>query len=246
MSIKPKPTGISTLSGLLRMMGFSRRDDPFGQLLEQERANSGWFHAVIDSCLEHEACLFCEVSQSSLSNYLFWLPVNLRDAGFIKSLYTQGGFCPFHLKLVMLSLRDFPYSQVRFFMLLKQLLEKGVFPSKYHCHLCATLKGSLNAYRFAIDSLLNSPEESRRAETLVSNLCCRHAEYLRKDGCDDTREHEDNKRISAEEKRLWKAELLKTIGEISEEFHRMSSEELRRKLMRCETMVLKAIKESER
>jgi hypothetical protein len=222
-------------------MGVRRHPDPFAHLAGDGKSGSDWFQAMVAQSLKEGLCPLCQVQDSSLSDYLFWLPENLRDADYFLSLHAWGGFCPDHLALVMTYLRKFPYSQVRLFMLLKMVLEEGNFASTRSCHLCRSLKESQQTYGDAFKGLLGSLEDAKEAEVLTAHLCRRHAHSLARGASPDSSRTEYERGAPRELGRRQKTALIHALGEIESGFHRMDIHELRNRLETCESMLREAI-----
>jgi len=231
----------SAAEQLLTTFGVRRHPDPFAYLTVDETSGSDWFQARIMGCLQRGVCPLCESQESGMSDYLFWLPANLRDADYFLSLYGGGGFCSIHLDVVMTYLRKFPYGQVRLLILERMLVEEGRFATKLSCHLCRTLEQSQQVYTDAFNDRLRSLEGTNESEALASRLCLRHAKAL--DSSVPLKRSKSEQETGAlyDLGRQQKAVLVRALDEISSEFHRMSIHELRNKLDACESLLRKAI-----
>ena len=141
----------------------------------------------------------------------------------------------------MVHLRGFPYSQVRFLMLLKMLIENCEFTAKQSCDLCHSLEESKKVYRFTLRKPLSSAEATREAEALTSCLCQHHAGYFSFNVTSEKGISRYETVKFQELRKPQKAALIKALDEIAREFHRMDIGELRIKLKECESLVCKAM-----
>jgi hypothetical protein len=226
---------------MLESIGVRRRPDPFAHLAGRENGASGWLQARIEDCLRRGLCPLCDARDSSLSDYLFWLPANLRDADYFLSLYEKGGFCPEHLKLAMASLRRFPYGRVRLFTLQRMLLEEGRFASNRSCHLCRTLEQTQQAYKAALMDICASAGGARDSKALTSCLCRSHAEPLQAALPAARSGWEPKPRKLKGMERRGKPALIRALNEITRDYHSMNRRELESKLDRCEALLREVI-----
>ncbi len=228
----------SVVEQLLASMGVRRRPDPFAHLSGQGENATGWLRARIDACVGSGVCPLCDARRSSLSDFLFWLPANLRDAQYFLSLLAGGGFCPDHLDAAMAHLRDFPYSQVRLFALMRMLLEEGRFATSRSCHLCRALEESRQAYEQALKDRCDAVKDTGSPK---SCLCPRHARTF-------GRALSAGGGIYVGEKEMFpglggsrRAALMRSLEEIAQGFHAMEMSELRRRLGACESLLREAM-----
>jgi hypothetical protein len=243
MHPRARRTEGSAVEQLLASIGVHRHADPFAHLAGRENDASDWVRMRIMDCSRRGACPLCAALESSLSDYLYWLPINLRDADYFLYLHRQGGFCPDHLDPVMTSLHKFPYGQVRLFALLKMLLEEGRMATSRSCHLCRTLEQTRQVYMAAAGDLLSPAGGAREARALASCLCPQHAASLEAGPKAAAGERESRRRQGAFQDlgRHRKAAVFAALDEITREFHNMGPDELRKKLDACEALLRRAM-----
>ena len=241
MHPRPKPGREegSMVEQLLASIGVRRHQDPFAHLAGDGEDASGWLQARIGACLGKGACPVCDALRSSLADFRFWLPSNLRDADYFLSLRSSGGFCPGHLDAVMTYLRDFPYSQVRLFTLLRMLIEEGRFASGRSCRLCRTLEESRKAHEQAL--LDRFAVEKDAAARAVSCLCRRHAGTFGRAIPTGESVYLGEKAVFPKLERRRKAALMQALEEIAAGFHVMETSALKERLGVCESLLREAM-----
>lgn len=240
MHQRPKPGREegSAVEQLLTSIGVRRRTDPFAHLAGDGEGGDGWLRARIDECVSRGVCPICDARRSGLSDFLFWLPANLRDADYSLSLLACGGFCPEHLDTVMTHLRGFPYSQVRLFTMVRMLLEEGRFAMGRSCHLCRTLEDSRQAYEQALrDRFAAAKEEGSPAAC----LCPRHARTFGRALAMNGSEHVGEQVMFPGLGKRRRASLTRALDEIAAGFHNMEMSELKGRLGACESLLREAM-----
>ncbi len=228
----------SVVEQLLSSIGVRRRPDPFAHMAGGGEGADGWLRARIDECVSKGVCPICDACRSGLADFLFWLPANLRDADYFLSLLSAGGFCPVHLDAAMAYLRDFPYSQVRLFTLVRMLIEEGRFATGRSCDLCRALEESRQAYEQALrDRFAAAKEEGSPA----SCLCPRHARTFGRALAMKGSEHVGEQVMFPGLGKRRKADLTRALDEIAAGFHTMETSELKIRLEACESLLREAM-----
>lgn len=231
----------AVIERLLQSLGVRRRQDPFAHLEGPGEAGADWFQARIMGSCKRGACPLCEAYESGLVDYLFWLPVNLRDADFFLSLCKDGGFCTRHLDQIIVFLHDFPYGQVRLFAFLHMLLEeRGPAPRRF-CHLCNTMSDSQRLYAAVLANLMSGENAGIDTDALASCLCEPHRRAMAGNAIAGRRGARHQAIALHGPGIRKKAELERALEEVVRGFHLMHIEELKNKLQVCDHLLRKAI-----
>lgn len=228
----------SLVGQLLSSIGVRRRPDPFAHLTGEGAGEAGWLGSMIEECLGKGVCPICEAHRSGISDFLYWLPANLRDADYFLSLLSASGFCPVHLDAAMAYLRDFPYSQVRLFAMVRILLEEGRFATARSCYLCRALEESRLACEQALEERFAA---SKSAHSLTSCLCPRHARAFGRAFPAGGAMYAGERAVFPGLGKHRRDTLAKSLEEIATGFHTMETSELRRRLRACESLLREAM-----
>lgn len=207
--------------------GFLRsRADPFAHIGNRLIDEYGWKGSLILDAIKRGACPLCESQDLVLHHYLLWLPANLRDPDFFRSLGPEQGFCPEHIESIMESLEKSPYGLVQFFRLILVQLKKGRQPGSGKCSVCSALLETTRADRKLLEELqAGMAKEGRRK--LNPRLCRLHSRPPT--ALPDRRMARDS------------GLLLRQLMELENKFHLMEMDELRATLEMCKLLIRQAI-----
>ncbi len=158
-------------------------------------------------------------------------------------------YCSPHLDAVFYSLKEFPYSEVKLFELVKSMMESGPRVDRKPCHLCTVIQQSEHIYLHALKEISSDASFNRRYGKANFHLCSSHAMRLFVGGADQIGRAGKKTRagtVTRGERVLSPAEassLLKQLAMVLDGFHLMTAKELRRSLSRLEALMKKAWKD---